>query len=110
MVINGVDNYSYQALVTGAHGCVASAANVVPELFLAIMQSVKKGDLKTAWRHQKKLSAAAKLLRYGAMVAFYKEGVRLRGFDPGFVRPPQRELTAKEKREFAQAMKAAGLI
>ena len=31
VVINGVDNYSYQALVTGAHGCVASAANVVPE-------------------------------------------------------------------------------
>ena len=43
VVINGVDNYSYQALVTGAQGCVASAANVVPELFLAIIKNVKKG-------------------------------------------------------------------
>lgn len=110
MVINGVDNYSFQALVTGAHGCVASAANVVPELFLAIIKSVKKGDHEAAWRHQKKLSAAAKLLRYGAMVAYYKEGVRLRGFDPGYVRPPQRELTAKERKDFAEAMHAAGLV
>jgi dihydrodipicolinate synthase/N-acetylneuraminate lyase len=110
MVINGVDNYSYQALATGAHGCVASAANVVPELFLAILKTVKKGDFKAAWRHQKKLSAAAKLLRYGAMIAYYKEGVRLRGFDAGYVRPPQRELTAKERNEFAKAMRSAALI
>ena len=107
VVINGVDNYSYQALVTGAQGCVASAANVVPELFLAIIKNVrrrrKRGD-------QQSLSAAAKLLRYGAMVAYYKEGVRLRGFDAGYVRMPQRELSPKEKREFAKALAAAGLI
>ena len=83
---------------------------MVPELFLAIIKSVKKGDLAGAWKHQQKLSAAAKLLRYGAMVAYYKEGVRLRGFDAGYVRMPQRELSAKEKRDFAQAMQAAGLI
>lgn len=110
MVINGVDNYTYQALVTGAHGAVASAANVVPELFIAILQSVRKGKLGDAWQHQQKLSAAAKLLRYGAMVAYYKEGVRLRGFDAGCVRAPQRELSPKEGREFAKAMETAGLI
>ena len=110
VVINGVDNYSYQALVTGAQGCVASAANVVPELFLAIIKNVKKGDLASAWKHQQKLSAAAKLLLYGAMVAYYKEGVRVRGFVAGYVRMPQRELSPKEKREFAKALAAAGLI
>lgn len=110
VVINGVDNCTYQATVSGAHGAVASAANVVPELFLAILKSVKQGDLKNAWKHQQKLSAAAKLLRYGAMVAYYKEGVRLRGFDAGFVRPPQRELSPKEKQEFAKALQSAGLI
>ncbi|MCX5759733.1 MAG: dihydrodipicolinate synthase family protein, partial [Candidatus Hydrogenedentes bacterium] len=35
-VINGVDEYSFQALLAGAKGCVSSTANVVPELFLAI--------------------------------------------------------------------------
>ena len=44
------------------------------------------------------------------MVAYYKEGLRLRGFDAGYVRPPQRELTASEKRKFAQGMEAAGLL
>jgi len=110
MVINGVDNFCFQAMVTGANGSVASAANVVPELFLAIIENVRKNDLANAWEYQKKLSATAKLLRYGAMVALYKEAVRLRGFDAGYVRLPQRELTAQEKTDFAKAMEALGLI
>jgi dihydrodipicolinate synthase/N-acetylneuraminate lyase len=44
------------------------------------------------------------------MVALYKEAVRLRGFDAGYVRLPQRELTAQEKTDFAKAMEALGLI
>jgi dihydrodipicolinate synthase/N-acetylneuraminate lyase len=50
------------------------------------------------------------LFRYGAMVAVYKEAMRQRGFDPGYVRGPQRELTTTEKRELAEGMKEAGLI
>jgi dihydrodipicolinate synthase/N-acetylneuraminate lyase len=110
IAINGVDEYSMQALVAGGNGSVASTANVVPEIFLSIFNNVRKGDLKKAWASQMQLSQACNTFRYGAMVARYKEGVRLRGFDPGYVRPPQRELTAAEKKVLVQEMNATGLI
>lgn len=109
-VINGVDEYTFQALITGANGSVSSTANVVPELFLAIFNHVRKGNLKQAWESQTTLSRACRLFQYGRMVAFYKEGLRLRGFDPGYVRPPQRELTAAEKRDLAKGLRNLGLI
>lgn len=109
-VINGVDEYSFQALMAGARGCVSSTANVVPELFLNIFNAVKSGDLKKAWDNQVKLAQACTLFQYGRMVAFYKEGLRLRGLDVGGVRAPQRALTAAEKKAFAKALAAAGII
>jgi dihydrodipicolinate synthase/N-acetylneuraminate lyase len=89
---------------------VSSTANVVPELFLAIYDNVRKGELKKAWKAQEKLCRACALFHYGALVARYKEGLRLRGFDPGHVRPPQRELTSDERKAFTTSMKKSGLI
>jgi dihydrodipicolinate synthase/N-acetylneuraminate lyase len=109
-VINGVDEYTFQALIAGANGSVSSTANVVPELFLAIFNGVRDGDLKKAWAGQIKLSEACRLFQYGRMVAYYKEGLRLRGFDVGDVRPPQRELTTSEKNAFAKALHAAQIL
>jgi len=109
-VINGVDEYTYQALLSGANGSVSSTSNVVPELFLGIFHSLRKDDRKKAWETQVKLSEACRLFQYGRMVAYYKEGMRLRGFEVGDVRPPQRELTAAEKKAFAKALHAAGIL
>jgi 4-hydroxy-tetrahydrodipicolinate synthase len=109
-LINGADEYTYQAYLTGATGTVSSTANVVPELFLGIWENVRKGDAKKAWQFQVKLQTACRLFQYGSMVAYYKEGLRLRGFDAGFVRPPQRELSPKERKVFAQAFERSGLL
>jgi len=107
-VLNGVDEYTFQAMLTGANGSVTSTGNVAPELFLNVYKALKKGDLKKARAHQAKLSNACDLFQYGRMVALYKEGLRLRGFDAGYVRPPQRELTRAEKNAFAKKFEAAG--
>jgi len=110
VVLNGVDEYTYQAKLTGANGSVTSTGNVAPELFLNIYRALEKGHLKKARSAQARLSRACRLFQYGKMVAYYKEGLRLRGFDAGYVRPPQRELTAAEKRAFAKGLEGAGLI
>jgi dihydrodipicolinate synthase/N-acetylneuraminate lyase len=109
-VINGCDEFSFQAYLTGANGSVASTANVTPELFLGIFNAVKAGKLDEARKIQIQLSRACGLFQYGSMVAYYKEGVRLRGGDAGYVRSPQRELTPDEKKAFAKALKSGGLI
>jgi dihydrodipicolinate synthase/N-acetylneuraminate lyase len=109
-VINGVDEYTFQAYLAGASGSVSSTANVVPGLFLDIFKNVRAGKLEKALKAQELLSRACALFQYGAMVAFYKEGLRLQGVDAGFVRPPQRELNSGEKKALVKGLKAAGLL
>lgn len=110
VVINGADDFSYQAYLTGAAGSVALTANVTPELFLSIYADVKKGKLDRALTTQNRLNVVCDSLGGGAMISSYKEAIRLRGHETGFVRPPQRELTASEKRDLRGRLKAIKLI
>lgn len=109
-VINGEDEYGYQAFVAGAPAAVSGTANVVLDLYLGVYNEVQKGNLKKAWAWQAKLAHACGLFAYGGTLAAFKEGMRLRGLDGGYVRPPQRELTAQEKKQLAKALEAAGLL
>lgn len=109
-VVNGADEYGYQAFLAGAAGAVSGTSNVVLKLYRAIWDNVKAGKLDKAWAAQVKLEGACRILEYGRKAAIFKEGMRLRGFDPGYVRPPMRELDTKERKAFEQAMTDAGLI
>lgn len=109
-VINGADEYSLQAYMTGARGSVSITANVVPEIFLSIYSNHGRGSLNHARASQAQLARVMEILGYGRLVAAYKEAIRLRGFDAGYVRPPQRELTKSEKRAIAKGLEREGLI
>lgn len=110
ILINGVDEYSYQAYLTGAKGSVASSGNVAAKVMLGIYNNVQTGNLKQAWIFQEKLNEVCKMFRYGGLLALLKEALRLQGIEAGYVRPPQRELTAQEKRRLAKDMGRIGLI
>jgi len=109
-VINGEDGYGYQALVAGAPAVVSGTSNVVLDLYKAVYDNVKKGNLKKAWQEQVRLERCTRIFQYGRMAAIFKQGLRLRGFDAGYVRPPQRELTPAEKKALAKGLKAEGLL
>ncbi len=108
--INGADEYSFQAYAAGADGSVSSTANVFPDVFLGIFNNMKKGDTKKAWKYQVMLNRLCGVFQYGKMVAYYKEGMRLRGFDAGYVRAPQRELTAAERKAFTKKLEGMGVL
>jgi len=109
-VVNGADEFGFQAFVAGAAGAVSGTSNVVLDYYLGIYDNVKAGNLKKAWQYQVTLEKACRIFQYGRMSAIFKEGMRLRGLDAGAVRPPQRELTAAEKKSLAKAMIDAGII
>ena len=109
-VVNGADEYGYQAFLAGANGVVSGTSNVVLKLYRTIYDNVKAGKLDKAWAAQVKLEQACRIFEYGKKIAVFKEGMHLRGFDPGFVRPPQRELDAKERKALEKALSDAGLI
>lgn len=109
-VVNGADDYGYQAFLAGSPGAVSGTSNVVWDVYLSVYSQIKKGDLKKAWQAQVVLEKMCRVLEYGRKTAIFKEGLRLRGFDAGYVRPPQRELTAAEKKRLAKDLAAAGII
>jgi dihydrodipicolinate synthase/N-acetylneuraminate lyase len=109
-VVNGADEYGFQALVAGCSGVVSGTSNVWHEIYLSVYNNVKKGNQKQAWKDQIKLERLCRVLQYGRNIAIFKEGMRMRGFDPGYVRPPQRELTAAEKKWLAQELSDMGVI
>ena len=109
-VISGTDDYGFQALLAGCPAVVSGLSNVVCEIYASVYNNVRKGNLKKAWKDQVRLEKAARIFKYGQNIAAFKEGSRLRGFDAGYVRPPQRDLTAAEKRALAAGMKEIGVI
>jgi 4-hydroxy-tetrahydrodipicolinate synthase len=109
-VVNGADDYGYQAFLAGAAGAVSGTSNVSHELYLSVYNNVVKGNLKKAWQEQVRLEKLCRILEYGKNIAVFKEGLRLRGFDAGYVRPPQRELTAAEKKNLAKQLEAVGVL
>ena len=110
IMLNGTDELSYQAYLTGAAGTVAMTANVVPELFQSIYNGVKKGNLGAALTAQRRLAEVIGILGNNRLLATYKEAIRLQGYDVGHVRPPHRELSPAEKKSIAKALAEADLI
>lgn len=109
-LLNGTDAYTYQALMSGASGCISITANAFPEIMVSIFANVKKSQFAKARAKQLALLRACEVLHHGPIIANHREALLLRGFDTGFSRPPTRELTAKEKKTLANALKAARLI
>ena len=110
VVINGVDEYGFQAILAGCPAAVSGLSNVVCEIYAAVFNHLEKGDMKKAWAEQKRLERAARIFEYGRKLAVFKEGQRLRGFGGGYVRPPMRELTTAEKKQLALDMHGLGVI
>lgn len=108
--LNGADELNYQAYLSGVEGSVSITANIVPELFQKILSGVKSGKLDAALKAQRRLAQVMAALGYGQTLSAYKEAIRLQGYDVGYVRPPQRELNAAEKRAIAKNMSGLGLI
>ncbi len=109
-VISGSDLTMFQALAAGAHAVVSGPANVATPICRAIHDNVRQGKLARAWKAQEALAKVVEGLSYGGKIDGYKEGLRLRGIDAGRPRPPQRKLTAPERKKLAGSLQAVGLM
>lgn len=109
-VINGCDEHGFQAFTAGCPAVVSGCSNAVIDLYYGIYSELQKGNTKKAWAWQVKLEQAARIFQYGRKLSLFKEGMRLRGFDAGYVRPPQCELSTAEKKDLAKKLEAAGII
>ena len=100
------------AMTLGAVGCVDGPPGVMPELWVAIWEAYRAGDLVEAEAAQNRASEAVEaLLACGGgfhATATAAIGLRL-GVDCGSPRPPALPLASAQREALERAMKELGL-
>lgn len=92
----GWDVYLYSALVEGAAGVMAGAANVVPHEIVAIKRLIAEGDLNGALALWKRLFPVIDHLLAVPFIPAVKAGLELQGVPAGNPRRPMAPLTAEQ--------------
>ena len=109
-VFNGPDEQLVSGLAIGADGGIGGTYGVMPELYLAIFDLVKSGDLEKARAIQNDADAIiyAMCECHGNLYAVMKEIIRIReGIDLGGVRKPLPEIIPED---MEQVKKCAAMI
>jgi 4-hydroxy-tetrahydrodipicolinate synthase len=87
-ILVGYDEIVLPALASGVKGMILASANVIPDKWLELYESVAKGDLDKARRIQMSVQKLVRIFcRYGAHVAV-KEALKMMNFDVGESRLP----------------------
>jgi 4-hydroxy-tetrahydrodipicolinate synthase len=87
-VLVGHDEVVLNALAGGASGMILASAQVYPEVWQAVLQAMRCGDLDTARRLQRQVQKLSRIFcRYGGGVAV-KQALKMLGLNAGRPRSP----------------------
>lgn len=107
---NGWDTLTFYGLAAGAKGTVWGAANIIPELSVALWDAIAvQGDLKKGRELWKIIFPICKFLESHNYAAAIKTGMELLGKSTGGNRKPYKALGQTERAELAVFLTTAGL-
>ena len=95
-VLHGLDRALVSLLAAGCEGTVSGISCVFPEPFIATYKAYMEGDLKKAQAHQKVCVQFCDALKRGSNMSYFKEALKLRGINGGFMRAPQINIESAE--------------
>ena len=95
-VLHGLDRAFVSLLALGCDGTVSGIAGVFPEPFAAVYSAWKKGQWEEARQLQKVCIRFCDALKRGSNMSYFKEALKMRGIQAGYMRAPQLDLTAVE--------------
>ncbi len=110
VVFNGPDEQLVSGLAIGADGGIGGTYGVMPELYLAVFEAMKQGDIARARDIQNDADAIiyAMCECHGNLYAVMKEIIRIReGIDLGAVRKPLPDIIPED---MEQVKKCAAMI
>jgi len=111
-VMCGYDEVVLPALAAGASGAILASANVIPDFWVDIYDSVQKGSLRKARELQFKIQKIARIIAKSGPVGT-KEALNMMGIKVGPVRRPLSvggELTYEEREELRLDLEKIGKI
>lgn len=91
-LIMGWDSYSFAALLEGATGVMAGAANVIPDEIMAVARTLRAGDVDQARELWRRVFPVIDVLLTVPFTQGVKAGLRLRGIDVGSPHEPLLDL------------------
>ncbi len=101
-VLHGADSLMNSMLAMGCDGCVSGISSVYPEIFVAVYNAFKRGDIEEARVLQNKAAEITNVLRAGTNMAYFKAGLKMRGIDAGHMRKPLLDLSDEQLAEFRE--------
>lgn len=112
-VLHGCDRAFVGMLALGCDGTVSGVAGVFPEPFTAVYKAYMDGNLKKAQELQKLCVEFGDVLKRGTNMSYFKEALKLRGVNAGYMRKPQMDLRPEEvadlKKELEVLCRKAGI-
>lgn len=109
-VLGGKDTLIYAALVHGAVGCVATTANMYPELVTSIYNKYINGDLEGSLEAQYKLNPVRLSMDKASFPVATKDMANLMGLDIGEPFKPNKSSSGTVLEMMKEEMKKAGLL
>ena len=107
-VLGGKDTLIYGAMVYGADGCVATTANMFPELVVSIYDKCRAGDYKGALEDQYRLTPIRLQMDKASFPVGTKDLALLMGLDPGEPYRPNRSSDGMVVENMRSAIRLAG--
>jgi len=111
-VLCGYDEVVIAALAAGASGAILASANIIPDVWVEIYDTVQKGELQKARELQYKVQKIARIIAKSGAVGT-KEALNMMGLNVGPVRLPLSvggELTYEEREELRLDLEKIGKI
>nr|WP_309098599.1 dihydrodipicolinate synthase family protein [Fredinandcohnia onubensis] len=97
LIFNGPDEQFLGGLVMGADGGIGGTYGVMPELFVALHDYYRKGEIEKAQQLQVKINdVITKLISYSSLYGACKYILSLRGIETGEPRGPLLPIPAKD--------------
>ncbi|MFD0676758.1 MULTISPECIES: dihydrodipicolinate synthase family protein [unclassified Paenibacillus] len=103
-VVPGADKLFLPGLAMGCDGVVSGVSCAYPEPFVAVYNAFIENDIIKARKMQRIAIKYCELLKNGSNMSYYKEALKLRGIEAGFMRAPQLDLTPEEVKALGAAL------
>ncbi|MDO5298345.1 MAG: dihydrodipicolinate synthase family protein [Clostridia bacterium] len=104
-VYGGCDELGSSNVALGVDGIIGSFYNCIPDLYIKIWQTVKKGDVEAASTLQRKaLHVIMTGVNSGSMIACIKLWLRAAGIPAGYARRPFTNFTPDEQTRLIQTL------
>jgi N-acetylneuraminate lyase len=109
VIFNGRDEVLAAGLLMGADGGIGSVYNLVPELFLQVYESARRGDWKQARETQVQINELIRLILHFPLISAIKTILKWRGIDCGDSLPPNALLTPEDAANLRTMLRQSSL-